>query len=134
MNTIEPHKLCIIGHPRGHQQPPSKEGSIILKKPLRISLLHSILNKGEENITREKKQEQQQKEDSSSKQQQLQHRFSKARVLVAEDNSMNQIMIKKVLEKIGFTHITLVENGRKAIEAIQTTPFDLILMEVSIII
>ncbi len=51
------------------------------------------------------------------------------RVLVAEDNSVNQRLALRVLEKLG--HIaTPVSNGREAVEAVQNESFDLVLMDV----
>jgi signal transduction histidine kinase len=50
------------------------------------------------------------------------------RVLVAEDNKSNQVLIKAILEKLGL-QVLLAENGRQAMEAAVQTPFDLILMD-----
>ena len=50
------------------------------------------------------------------------------RVLVAEDNSLNQQLIRSVLEKRGHT-VTVVENGRVAVEEVGRGTFDLVLMD-----
>ena len=51
------------------------------------------------------------------------------RVLVAEDNCINQRLALRVLERLG--HITtLVSNGREAVEAVRKEGFDLVLMDV----
>jgi CheY-like chemotaxis protein len=50
-------------------------------------------------------------------------------VLVAEDNPINQRLAKRLLEKHGH-HVTLVENGREALAAIERARFDLVLMDV----
>ncbi|APJ04388.1 response regulator [Silvanigrella aquatica] len=52
----------------------------------------------------------------------------KLKILVAEDNPVNQKLIKSVLIKMGFTP-TLVENGKLAVEEEQKEKFDLILMD-----
>lgn len=52
----------------------------------------------------------------------------KLRILVAEDNSVNQMIVRVMLEKMGHT-ITLVGNGIEAIEALELAPYDLILMD-----
>ncbi len=52
----------------------------------------------------------------------------KAHILVAEDNNINQIVIKKMLSKIGCSHV-VVANGVGAIHALQKEAFDLILMD-----
>lgn len=51
-----------------------------------------------------------------------------ARVLVAEDNRINQIVIKEILANAGY-ECTLVDNGDKAVRAWQEHDFDLILMD-----
>jgi hypothetical protein len=52
-----------------------------------------------------------------------------ARVLVAEDNEFNQIVIEDLLTGCGAT-VTLCANGRQVLEALTRAPFDLILMDV----
>ena len=53
------------------------------------------------------------------------------RVLVAEDNLINQVVVKTMLEQEGAT-VTLVENGQLAIDALFFSPtdFDVVLMDV----
>lgn len=50
------------------------------------------------------------------------------KILVAEDQPINQIFITRLLEKSG-AEVMLVENGQQAVEAAQTGTFDLILMD-----
>jgi len=49
-------------------------------------------------------------------------------VLVAEDNPANQLLIRTLLEKLN-QNITVVENGKLAVEAATAHSFDLILMD-----
>ncbi len=51
------------------------------------------------------------------------------KILVAEDNEVNQIVIREYICAFGH-EFTLVENGEQAIEAVRREPFDLILMDV----
>jgi len=51
------------------------------------------------------------------------------KIMVAEDNLINQKMILKVLDKLGYKP-TLAINGREAVEMLNEQPYDLILMDV----
>jgi len=51
------------------------------------------------------------------------------RVLAAEDNAVNQIVLKTLLAQIGVEPV-MVENGEQAVEAWRTGNFDIILMDV----
>jgi len=54
---------------------------------------------------------------------------SRARVLVAEDNVINQRIAQSLLTKRGHT-VTVVNNGREALDALERQPFDVVLMDV----
>jgi PAS domain S-box-containing protein len=51
------------------------------------------------------------------------------RVLVAEDNAVNQKLILRLLERRGHS-VVLADNGREALTALQKEKFDLVLMDV----
>jgi CheY-like chemotaxis protein len=51
------------------------------------------------------------------------------RVLVAEDNAVNQRLAARLLEKRGH-RVTMTANGREALEAIEKQTYDLVLMDV----
>jgi len=51
------------------------------------------------------------------------------RVLVAEDNPTNQKLVSVLLDQQGH-HVTIVDNGRLAVERAAQEPFDIILMDV----
>lgn len=51
-----------------------------------------------------------------------------ARILVAEDAAANQKLITVLLERMGLA-VTIVENGKDAIEAVEKESFDLIFMD-----
>ena len=58
-------------------------------------------------------------------------KFSAAnnKALVVEDNLINQLVAKKLLEKIGFV-VDVSENGTEAVEAVQKTNYAFVLMDI----
>ena len=51
------------------------------------------------------------------------------RILVAEDEYINKILIRTLLQQAGY-HVTVVQNGREAVEAWRGGVFDCILMDI----
>ena len=51
------------------------------------------------------------------------------RILIAEDNKVNQLVAKKMLQQLGFS-ADIVENGLEAVNAIKDKNYDLIFMDV----
>lgn len=52
-----------------------------------------------------------------------------SKILLAEDNSVNQLVVRGVLDKFGL-HADVAANGEEALEALKTIPYDLVLMDV----
>lgn len=55
-------------------------------------------------------------------------RLEGARILLAEDNAINQHLVQRLLEGMGAT-VTVVEHGGKAIEVVERQAVDLVLMD-----
>jgi CheY-like chemotaxis protein len=53
----------------------------------------------------------------------------KVRILVAEDNEINQKLIQRILQTAGFC-VDMAENGRQAVEFANQNQYDLILMDI----
>ncbi|MFL6450526.1 MAG: response regulator [Bryobacteraceae bacterium] len=54
--------------------------------------------------------------------------LDRVRVLVAEDNLINQKIVRIMLQKAG-CEVLAVDDGNQAVEAVQTNPIDLVLMD-----
>jgi len=52
------------------------------------------------------------------------------RILVAEDNPFNKMLIEKLLDKFGFTNYLYAENGNQVLDILRTEPVDLVLMDI----
>ncbi len=53
-----------------------------------------------------------------------------SKILLAEDNKINQIVTKKLLNKIGYNCV-IAENGSEAVELLKKDQFDLVLMDIN---
>jgi hypothetical protein len=53
-------------------------------------------------------------------------------ILVVEDNHMNQVIIGKLLQSLGYTNLAVAENGRQAIDALKRNKFDVVLMDLMV--
>lgn len=56
-------------------------------------------------------------------------RLTNKKILIAEDNDINQVVIEALLESTEAT-LTIVENGKLAVEVAETDEFDLICMDI----
>ncbi len=52
-----------------------------------------------------------------------------ARILLVEDNAVNQVVARGLLANLGHTRVTLAGDGLQALEACAREPFDLVLMD-----
>jgi signal transduction histidine kinase/CheY-like chemotaxis protein len=54
----------------------------------------------------------------------------KIKILVAEDNQVNQMIIGNILKKFGYTDIVIVNNGLEAVEEFKKSKYDIIFMDI----
>ncbi|MDD1794674.1 PAS domain S-box protein [Enterovibrio sp. ZSDZ42] len=52
------------------------------------------------------------------------------RILMAEDNPANQVVLRTMLEFSGLS-VDIVSNGQEAVEAVSSIPYDIVLMDIS---
>jgi len=55
------------------------------------------------------------------------HAAARWRVLLAEDNAVNQMVVTRMLHNMGL-HFDVVDNGKKAVEACAANDYDVVLM------
>tara|TARA_R110002050_G_scaffold25299_11_gene67469 strand:+ start:771 stop:1250 length:480 start_codon:yes stop_codon:yes gene_type:complete len=55
------------------------------------------------------------------------------RVLVAEDNKMIQLVMKKLLAALKYTDVTMCYDGKAAVDAMSILPYDIIFMVKSLV-
>jgi len=53
---------------------------------------------------------------------------ARARVLLVEDNLVNQLLARKLLERMGY-RVAIAGNGREALASLRIDPYDLVLMD-----
>ncbi len=53
-------------------------------------------------------------------------------ILIAEDNTMNVIVITKLLDRLGYKKYIVAENGKKVLERMVSGEFDVILMDIMV--
>ncbi|MDY6991189.1 MAG: response regulator [Pseudomonadota bacterium] len=98
----------------------------ILTKPIKRALLmrtlvHSIGGENEEFMVTEKKATQVTEERTID--------ISHLRILLADDSAAGQAVAAAMLKKAGCRQIAIANNGAEAVEAVATTPYDLVLMD-----
>ncbi len=62
----------------------------------------------------------------------VEDQFKKISILIAEDNEMNVVVITKMLDRLGYTNYCVAENGKKVLEAVSSSEYDIILMDVMV--
>jgi PAS domain S-box-containing protein len=104
----------------GKQPPNATDFGAVVSKPLRASALRQAMIAVKGLV--------QDEEAVAAKTQPLADSLG-LRVLVAEDNPVNQKVAGKILEKLG-CEVVVVSDGKQAVEAVFDKPFDLVLMDV----
>jgi len=102
-----------------------KNFSAFLPKPIKRQTLINTLARmtKQEGIGKEKAQKLQLSGGNLSKSQR-----QSITILVAEDNTINQLVAKSILSKLDF-HIEIAENGKQAIDMLRKKSYDLVIMD-----
>jgi CheY-like chemotaxis protein len=59
----------------------------------------------------------------------MEHQGKRLRILVVEDNIVNQKVAQRLLEKNGFT-VEVVNDGKEAVKVLKNARYDLVLMDI----
>ncbi|AJR03152.1 hybrid sensor histidine kinase/response regulator [Siansivirga zeaxanthinifaciens] len=51
------------------------------------------------------------------------------KILIVEDNKMNQMVIRKILQSFNYTNLVIANNGNEGLECLKKESFDIILMD-----
>jgi PleD family two-component response regulator len=55
--------------------------------------------------------------------------YQELRVLIAEDNAINQKVLMRILSRLGINNVVVVDDGQKAVDREAAEPFDVVLMD-----
>ena len=117
-HIVPPHIIMISAYDRQDclRQVQGLNVSDVLVKPLQLDVLKEALKTAFRG-------------DLSQQAKEVRADIQGAKVLLAEDNKINQMVATELLKVEGF-ETTVAENGRVAIELLQKEEFDLVLMDV----
>jgi two-component system, sensor histidine kinase and response regulator len=125
---VKPRVMMVTAYSKDEVDSLAKESNVIvertLSKPVNPStLFDSIMDAygHDSHVTRKSIQEKSHKEHSD--------KLDGAHVLLAEDNEMNQELAVELLQDVGIK-VTLVNNGKEAVEALEKSDFDGVLMDI----
>ena len=125
--TIPPLKLMMLSSTGEAKRAMATEVGLdaYLKKPVRQSSLFDAIA----NLTGCKLPSRavSSSRDKTAKEVAMNHLLN-IRICVAEDNTVNQKVAKRMLEKFG-CHVDVVGNGLEAVEAVASLPYDIIFMD-----
>jgi CheY-like chemotaxis protein len=104
--------------------PASPAISARLSKPVKVNKLCSQMLQSLSEQTRNAKK-------GASPNGQVQpHKTRSLRILVAEDNPINQKIAQMMLQRLGYDRHVLVQDGEEAVAAVMDSEYDVILMDV----
>ncbi len=103
----------------------------VLPKPLSPSALNNVLSLvfSRQDMSDDSKKTQLALASRGSDPMELVRHLAGARLLLVEDNEVNQLVARKILKKAGF-EVKVAGNGQEAVKMVEAEPFDLVLMDI----
>ncbi|WP_153110513.1 hybrid sensor histidine kinase/response regulator [Propionivibrio limicola] len=104
----------------------------LLHKPVTASALMACLEKLNRGAAGGEKASAGENEGAEGRSAALLAEKKNSRLLIVEDNSVNMLVIRGILAKLGYANLAKARDGLEALEAVEaaaSTPFDLILMD-----
>ena len=122
-NAPPPHLVMVTAFGREEALRGAEDGGFeaVLLKPVTPSLLFDTLMRALGGF----REEQRQAPDAQAEQA---NHPGRGRLLVVEDNEVNQQVARELLSQAGYT-VDVAENGEVALDMVQRTPYDLVFMD-----
>ena len=117
--------VSAIGRETYYNQVKQLGAEIFLVKPINQSLLFDAII----NALKEKTRARAFKDDSEEEKKQYKSILIDKNILVVEDNEINQLVAKDILEGAG-SRVSIASNGYEAIKCVRSNKFDIVLMDV----
>ncbi|MCP4116130.1 MAG: response regulator [Desulfobacteraceae bacterium] len=119
--------LFSLGNKKKNRHFPGKDNIIGLAKPVKYEKFMSCMGLADPDSVYEGKEK---SETSRQGMERIEIPFhGQYRILLAEDDEMNQIVAVNLLEKLNLGTVQIAENGKQAVEMFRLGNFDLILMD-----
>jgi PAS domain S-box-containing protein len=123
-STLPLVMLSSMGLSGGQAESAKRSFQSILTKPIRQSRLYDVLAEiFDQEMTHMKSNDDRPRLDAGMA------KRHPLRILLAEDNAVNQKLVVRLLEKLGY-HADLAGNGLEVLDAVKRQPYDVILMDV----
>jgi PAS domain S-box-containing protein len=123
LQNVRPTPVIILSS-LGEHTPADPSISAILSKPVKMSklcrqMLETLSAMSEESARR------------TPPESQIKPRKKRdLRILIAEDNAINQRIVQIMLQRLGYENIVSVQNGEEAVAAVMDAEYDVVLMDV----
>ncbi|KAL7913968.1 hypothetical protein GGI35DRAFT_475808 [Trichoderma velutinum] len=116
----------------GYRPRPDRKGSIFWFT-VKLKKIANLDSNDALEVQQKQETEKQQEAEKERMLRRLKEVAPQKRILAAEDNTVNQKVLSRVLNSLGFRNTTIVSNGAEAVSTLGASPnaYDLVLMDIS---